>query len=138
MTWLLLRRRFGWLWQRRELVFGVAPLGYRAIGDCLAVAEGHDPRPVLGDVDLVRDQHHRNPALAVQALEDPHDFDAGFGIEVPGWLVSEQDRRGVDQRARDCDALLLSAGQLIGVMIGPVAEADELEHLLRAGVAVGG
>src|SRR6185295_14502985 len=62
-----LRRRLGRLGQRRELVLGIAPLRHRAVGDRLTVAEGRDPRAVLGDVDLVRDQHHRDPALAVQS-----------------------------------------------------------------------
>src|SRR4029079_6985345 len=49
--------------ERRELVPRLAPLGHRAIGDDLAVAELHDARAVLGDVVFVSDQQHGNAAL---------------------------------------------------------------------------
>ena len=39
---------------------------------------------------------------------------AAGGIEVPGGLVGNQNRRVVHQRAGDCDALHLPAGELIG------------------------
>ena len=109
-----------------------------AIRDDLTVAERHDARAVLGDVHLVRDQHHGDAALLVQALEDPHHFDAGPRVEVPGRLVREQDRRVVDQRAGDRDALLLSARQLVRMVVGPVAEPDQIEHLDRALVTFSG
>ena len=62
---------------------------------------------------FVRDEHHGDAALPVQTLEDAHHFDAGSRVEVPGRLVRQQNRRVVDQRARDRDALLLAARQLI-------------------------
>ena len=38
----------------------------------------------------------------------------GLGVEVAGRLVGEQERRVVDERARDGEALLLAAGELVG------------------------
>ena len=64
---------------------------------------------------------HRDAALLVQALEDAHHFDARPRVEVAGRLVGQQDRRVVDQRARDRDALLLAARQLVRMVIRPVA-----------------
>ena len=58
-------------------------------------------------------------------------------VEVPGRLVGEQDRRVVDQRARDRDALLLPARQLVRMVVGAVAEPDQLEHLHGALVPFG-
>ena len=83
---------------------------------------------VLGDVGLVRDQHDGQPALVVQPLEDPHHLDARARVEVAGRLVGEQQRRVVDQRAGDGDALLLAARQLVRMVIEPLAEADRLER----------
>ena len=65
------------------------------------------------------------PRSLVQALKDAHHFDAGPRVEVPGRLVRQQNRRVVDQRARDRDALLLTAGELIRMMVRPVAESDQ-------------
>ena len=42
------------------------------------------------------------------------------------------------ERARDRHALLLTAGQLVGVVVGAVAEADGRQHLDRALVTLGG
>ena len=43
----------------------------------------------------------------VEAFEQIHDLFAGFGIEVAGWLVGQDDRRIVDQCAGNCDSLRL-------------------------------
>ena len=40
----------------------------------------------------------------------------GFGIERRGRLVEQDDRRILDQRARDGDALALAAGELQAVL----------------------
>ena len=115
-----------------------APVGDLLVDLDLAVAELDDPRAVLGDVHFVRDQHDGDAALHVQLLEDVHDLDAGARVEVAGRLVRQQDRRLVDQRARDRDALLLAARQLVRVVVHALAEADDLEHFLRALVPLGG
>ena len=108
----------------------------RVVRDDLAVAARDDARSVLRDVVLVRDHQHRDAALEVQPLEDPHHLDAGARVEVAGRLVGEQDRRVGDERARDRDALLLTAGQLIRVMIGALAEADRRRALPSRACAV--
>src|SRR5687767_11190977 len=103
----------------------------------LAVPELDQPRAVFGDIHFVRDEHHGDAVFHVQLLEDVHDLDARPCIEVSSRLVREDDRRLVDQRPRDGDALLLPAGELIRVVIHPLAEADDLEHFLRAAVPFG-
>ena len=74
------------------------------------------------------DQQHGDAALGVQPLKDIHDLDTGPGVEVAGWLISQQNRWLVDERPRDRHALLLSTGELVGVVTGPVAEPDRLER----------
>ena len=73
-------------------------------------------------------------ARAVDALEQTHDAQGGLGIEIAGRLVANENRRSVDDGARNRNALLLTAGKLIGKLVHLVLEANEAEHLghLRA------
>src|SRR5205814_278706 len=89
-----------------------------------AIRKADDPRSVLGDLRLVGDEDDCNPSLGIQPLEDLHDLDARPAVEIAGRLIREQDRRIVEQRARDRDALLLSAGELIGMVAGTIREPD--------------
>ena len=93
---------------------------------------------MFGDVHLVGDQQHRDAAAAIQLLKQVHHLDAGPGVEVAGRLVGQQDRRLVDQRPRDGDALLLAARQLVGIVIHALAEPDDLQDFLGPLVALGG
>src|SRR5216683_1047915 len=54
-------------------LFGCASRYVRLIGHDQTVLEPDDPRAVLRDLLLVRDQDNRNPALLLQPLEDVHD-----------------------------------------------------------------
>ena len=89
----------------------------------LAVADVDDAVSVHGDIVLVRDQYD-GVALLVQALEQRHDFVAGRGIEVAGRLVRQQDRRIVHQRAGDGDALPLTAGKLVRLVMHALLQID--------------
>jgi hypothetical protein len=71
----------------------------------------------------VRHHHHRD-ALPVEILEERHDFHAGVRIERAGGLVGQYQDRIVDEGARDGHPLLLTAGELRGVMVLPLGEAD--------------
>ena len=84
------------------------------------------------------DEHGR--AGAVDPVEQLHDPDRGLGVEVPGRLVGQEQRRVVDERARDRDALLLAAGELVGIVVDLRLEADEAEDLgdLAADLAAAG
>src|SRR5450756_1811254 len=93
------------------------------------VAERDDAGAVFGDVALVCDEEHGNPAFLVQRLEHVHDLDGGPGVEVAGRLIGEEDRRVVDQGARDSDALLLAARQLVGEVVSALLESHQLERL---------
>ena len=110
-----------------------------------AVAAGalvaHDA--ALGDLDhapahavdhrlVVRRDDDRR-AGAVDPVEQLHDPDRRLGIEVAGRLVGQQQRRVVDERARDRDALLLAAGELVGIVVQlgrEAGEAQDVGHLL--------
>src|SRR5205085_504099 len=96
-----------------------------------AVAHAHDAFGVRGDVRLVRD-HHDGLAEVVEALKDRKDLRARSRVQVSRRLVREDHRRVVQERARDRDALLLTAGELARAVVDPVAEADLLERSERA------
>ena len=74
---------------------------------------------VRGDLRVVGDQHH-GVAVVAQPLEQGEDFLAGLRIQRAGGFVGEQDRRMVDQRARDGHALLLPARKLAGQVVDAV------------------
>ncbi len=57
-----------------------------------------------------------------------HEFFARRRVEVAGRLVGQQDRRVVDECARDRDPLLLTAGELARLVVGAVGEPDLRQH----------
>jgi hypothetical protein len=65
--------------------------------------------------------------------EERRDADRRGRVEVPGGLVGQQDRRAVDEGARDRHALLLAAGQLVGEALLLAPQADELEGVRHRG-----
>ena len=64
----------------------------------------------------------------------------GFGIERGGGFVEQDDRRILDQRARDRDALALAAGQLQAVLADRrvVAEREAHDEVVGVGRFGGG
>ena len=93
---------------------------------------------------VVGDDDQRRPLVAVQLDEQVHDVVAGVGVEGAGRLIRQHDGRRPDQGAGDGHALLLSAGQLVRLVMGALSHADPLErpagaavHLRAARPAVG-
>ena len=78
--------------------------------------------------------------VAAQPILNAAELDVQLGarerIERAERLVHQENRRIGRQRARDADALPLSAGQLVGPALreAAVVEADQLEHLAHARV----
>src|SRR6476469_10398338 len=56
----------------REFLRGCPPRRVGLIRNDAAVLEPDDPRPVFGDLGLVRDQDDGDPALLFHALENVH------------------------------------------------------------------
>ena len=65
-------------------------------------------------------------SLAVQLLENHHDFVTGAGIQVSGGFVCENDHWVVHQGAGDCDSLLLAARKLVRQVVHATFEPDHL------------
>ena len=85
----------------------------------------------------MRDVDEGRPDVAVDLRELDLQPLAQLQVERAERLVEQQHGRPVDERARDGDALLLSAGELAGKPVAELLQADELERLLdpRAGLA---
>jgi hypothetical protein len=118
-----------------EALFLEALRGF--VGVDLPVADVNDAVGVLGDIGLVRDEDD-GVAFGLQLIEQRHDLNTGFGVEISGGLVGQDDRRAVDQRARNGDALTLTAGELVRLVVHARFEADVGERLLGAFNALGG
>src|SRR3954451_2265514 len=108
---------------------GVAVDAATLVARDLAVVElDHPATHRVDDVRVVR-RHHDRGAGAVDAVEQPHDADAGRRVEVAGRLVGEQQHRSVDERPRDRYTLLLTAAELVRHAFFVTGEADVLEHV---------
>ena len=53
--------------------------------------------------------HDDGHPLLVESVEQLHDFPAGFGVEVAGGFIGQQNRRLVNDGAGDGNALIFSA-----------------------------
>ncbi len=64
--------------------------------------------------------------------------DADLGVERRERLVEQEHLRLVGDGAGERDALLLAAGELVGVAVGEVRQLDQLQHLLDPRADLGG
>ena len=72
-------------------------------------------------------------ALVIEFAEQAHDFDAGLGVKVTGGFVCKYDGGISDESAGDGDALALTAGKLVGFVIGSLGAALQGAIDLRTG-----
>ena len=106
--------------------------------DDLAALDHQDGVGMHDGVQAVRD--HDGGAVLAEMLDRLLHLLFGFGIERGGGFVEQDDRRVLDQRARDRDALALAAGQLRAVLADRrvVAEREAHDEIMRAGGLRGG
>ena len=72
-------------------------------------------------------RHEDGGPFRVDLAEQVHDLEGEIGIEIARRLVREDERRLVDERPRDRDALLLAARQLDGIRVDAMLKADPLQ-----------
>ena len=85
-----------------------------------------DPEDAVGDVEhlvVVGGGDDGDAALFAELVEELDDLLAGVEVEVAGRLVGEDDGGVVGEGAGDGDALLLSAGKLVGAVVRNVRGA---------------
>ena len=78
---------------------------------------------------LVGDDDDGDAELAVDPLQQREDVGGRLGVERAGRLVGEQDVGLGRERPGDADALLLAAGELVGIAPRLVGQPDEVEQL---------
>ena len=95
-----------------------------------ALVEVQLARRVLGRLRIVRHHDDRLALRAIQRLQQVHDLLGAAPVEIARRLVAHQQRRIRDQRARDRDALLLTAGQLVRLVLAAIGQTDQLQRRL--------
>src|SRR5579859_5225088 len=102
-------------------------------GDLPGVDRHHAAAEKVHDLAVVRG-HHDGRTASVDAQEELHDLPRRGGVEVAGRLVGDDHPRGVHERPRDGDALLLAAGQVRRVGQLLAGEAHRVERFGHAAV----
>ena len=110
--------------------------------DLVDAAHVHEDDPaadVAREAHLVRD-HQQGHALGGELLDHREHLVDELRVEGRGDLVAEQGQRLHREGARDRDALLLAARELVGIAVELVLEADAVEHPARhrLGFGLGG
>ena len=85
----------------------------------------------MGDID------RGDAELALKLLDDGAHLNAQLGVEVRERLVHQQNARLDDKGAGQRNALLLTAGELVGLALGEVSDLHQLQRLLNAGTDLG-
>ena len=89
----------------------------------------------LGKAHFVGDHHHGHAALG-QAHHDIQDLAHHLGVERGRGFIEEHDDGVHAQRTRDGHALLLSTGQLAGVLVFVGQQAHAVEQLVGLGLRI--
>ena len=84
----------------------------------------------------MRDVDGGDADLLLDAADLGAHGNAQLGVEVRERLVEEQHARLDDQRAGKRHALLLTAGELAGVVVGPVGQTHLFQHAAADGVGL--
>src|SRR5215470_3743561 len=112
------------------LGIGVQLLRRRDLDDLAQVHHGHARADVLDDGEIVRDEDVREAELGLEILEQVDDLRLDRDVQRRDGLVGD-DQFGTDgERARDADALPLTARELVRVapqMLG--RQANRLQQL---------
>lgn len=95
-----------------------------------AVANGGHPLTDPGHGPAMADNDHGLTQLAIDLSQQLQHLATGFGVQVTGRLVAQQQRGVAGQGSGDSHTLLLSARQLGGKEAGPVLQAHDAQRFL--------
>ena len=99
-----------------------------------AIIHKNDPvRNIFGKIHLVGDDYHSD-VFGCQVLDDLQDLAGELGVKGRGWLIEEQDVGVHAQGSGNGNSLLLSAGELVGVIVFFVGQAHFFQKLSCLGV----
>src|SRR5262249_27626178 len=111
-------------------------LTHRAFLDDLAAVHDADAVAHARDAaEIVTDEQDRGPMASTQLAHEVEHRGLDRDVEARRGLVHDQERRTGDERHRDDDALLLTAGKLMRIALhhpGRIRQLDLAEHRDRA------
>ena len=111
----------------------------QAVLDEASVPEGDDAVAPVGDGALMGDDEHGVVLLVAEFPEEPADVLGGGGVEVSGGFVGEEERAMLlggevgEEGSGDGGALLLAAGEGVGVVVSASGEAEAVKQRLQGG-----
>ena len=79
----------------------------------------------------MRHQNNRPLKIPVQLGKQIHNFHAHFGIKVSRRFIGKNNRRVIDDRPGNCNALLLTARKLVRLMIHALVQSDLFQRFHR-------
>ena len=86
-----------------------------------------DPGP-FGRARIVADHQDCLAVFLRKPVDDVHDLVGAFAVEVAGRFVTEKEGRIGDDGPGDGHPLLLSAGQLAGIVLHAVGQSDDRQR----------
>ena len=86
---------------------------------------------------FVGHQHEGGALLPVDLEQQVDDMGAGGGIQIAGGLVREQDRGLRGKGPGDGHPLLFTAGELVGIVVRALPQADPLQKFTGPGFSFG-
>ena len=89
------------------------------------VAQSHHAVAMRGNLVLMGNDDHGLP-LRMKLAKQREDLGGGRAVEISRRLVGQQNRRRVEDRARDGNALALATGKLVWSMINAVKHLVEI------------
>jgi len=111
----------------------------RLLHQLALVHDGHAVRQVRHHAHVVGDQEDRYPELVAGAAQQVEDLGLDGDVEGGGGLVRDDDLGFEHERHRDHHALLLPAGELVGVVVDPllgVGDAHPAQDVDRLGTGL--
>src|SRR3989442_14613447 len=102
----------------------------RGLAHDLAVLNLEDAMGDVGHAGVMRHDHDRLLEFLVESTEQVEDFLTGLRVELPRWLVRQEERRIVRERDPERDSLQFPTAKLVGTMGRTLRHAHELEELL--------
>lgn len=67
----------------------------------------------------------------MKITQQSHHFSTVFAVQVAGRLICQQKGRAGNQGPANADPLLLTAGKLMGQMVHPILDAQNLGQLFQ-------
>ena len=91
----------------------------------------YDDDPVHHPADriVVCHDHHGRTVFSVDRLQKDQNASGCPGVQSAGRLITQKKHRILDQCSRDCDSLLLAAGELCRKLIADSGDSERFHQL---------